>query len=116
MKLPAGDLTMPLSAIHIGSGDFVRIEFEKTIQSVKPAEASTGNQDIYASPGFIDLQVNGFAGVDFNDPTTKMDELARAIDAILATGVTRFLPTVITGPPDHMLACLRNLRLAQEEL
>jgi N-acetylglucosamine-6-phosphate deacetylase len=67
-------------------------------------------------PGFIDLQVNGFAGVDFNDPAASLPDIARAIDAILATGVTRFLPTVITGPPGKMLASLRNLRRAQTEL
>ena len=33
-----------------------------------------------------------------------------------ATGVTRCLPTVITGPPEAMLASLRNLRRAQMEL
>ncbi len=68
------------------------------------------------APGFVDLQVNGFAGVDFNDPAHSIDEIGRAIDAILATGVTRCLPTVITGPPDRMLASLRKLRLAQTTL
>jgi N-acetylglucosamine-6-phosphate deacetylase len=33
-----------------------------------------------------------------------------------STGVTRFLPTVITGPPDAMLAALRNLARAKETL
>lgn len=68
------------------------------------------------TPGFVDLQINGFAGVDFNNPRVSMDEIGRALDAILATGVTRCLPTVITGSPDHMLACLRSLRRAQKEL
>jgi N-acetylglucosamine-6-phosphate deacetylase len=45
-----------------------------------------------------------------------MDEIARALSAMLAAGVTRCLPTVITGAPDVMLACLGNLRRAQTEL
>jgi N-acetylglucosamine-6-phosphate deacetylase len=68
------------------------------------------------SPGFIDLQINGFAGVDFNDPRTPIEGIAKAIDAILATGVTRCLPTVITGPADQMLASLRNLHRARKSL
>ena len=71
---------------------------------------------LITAPGFVDLQVNGFAGVDFNNPAISMADIARAIDAILATGVTRFLPTVITGPPEAMVASLRNLRRAQTEL
>jgi N-acetylglucosamine-6-phosphate deacetylase len=66
--------------------------------------------------GFVDLQVNGFAGVDFNDPAAATADIGRALDAMFATGVTRCLPTVITGSPDAMLASLVNLRRAQREL
>ena len=66
--------------------------------------------------GFIDLQVNGFAGVDFNSPACQHQEIERAIAAIFSTGVTRFFPTVITGPPDDMLAALRNLSAARSQV
>jgi N-acetylglucosamine-6-phosphate deacetylase len=54
--------------------------------------------------------------VDFNNPHAPIEEIGRALDAILATGVTRCLPTVITGPPGEMLASLRNLHHAQTTL
>jgi N-acetylglucosamine-6-phosphate deacetylase len=60
-------------------------------------------------PGFVDLQVNGFAGIDFNTPGCTPDEIERAIAAIRATGVTRFLPTVITAPLDRFASCARAL-------
>ena len=60
-------------------------------------------------PGLIDLQVNGFAGVDFNTPGASIDDLRRAVRAIEATGVTRFLPTLITGPLDRFADCARPL-------
>lgn len=47
--------------------------------------------------GLFDLQVNGFGGVDFNSPTTTSRDVLRVIDLIRATGVTRFLPTLITS-------------------
>jgi N-acetylglucosamine-6-phosphate deacetylase len=65
------------------------------------------------APGFIDLQVNGFAGVDFNSPDALHAEIERAIRAMFSTGVTRFFPTVITGAPDAMLAALGNLAAAR---
>jgi N-acetylglucosamine-6-phosphate deacetylase len=100
--------------VDVATGQSVAVEFEETITAVR--EAGTESGDTLLSPGFVDLQVNGFAGVDFNDPATSVRDIGKALEAMFATGVTRCLPTVITGPPDAMLACLRNLRRAQEEL
>jgi N-acetylglucosamine-6-phosphate deacetylase len=60
-------------------------------------------------PGFVDLQVNGFAGVDFNDPAISDDDVTRACDAVWQTGVTRVLPTLITAPRDRFAICARRL-------
>jgi N-acetylglucosamine-6-phosphate deacetylase len=99
------------------SGEPIEIEFEAAIQNVDPVLDGDGyDQDIFVAPGFIDLQVNGFAGVDFNAPTAPHEEIQRAIGATFSTGVTRFYPTVITGAPDAMLAALRNLAAARESL
>lgn len=70
----------------------------------------------YRAAGFIDLQVNGFAGVDYNHPQTAHAEIARSLRAQFACGVTRLYPTVITGPAEDMQACLRNLAAAREAL
>ena len=59
------------------------------------------------SPGFVDLQVNGFAGVDFLD--ADADGYRRAGEALLETGVTAYLPTFITAPEEHLVAALRGL-------
>jgi N-acetylglucosamine-6-phosphate deacetylase len=48
-------------------------------------------------PGFFDLQVNGFGGVDFNGSDLTADQVAAALERIRATGVTRCLPTLITS-------------------
>lgn len=95
------------------SGKGVEIEFGETIHAARAAQAAP---DIYLAPGWIDIQVNGFAGVDFNSPGTPHEEIARAIRAQLATGVTRFYPTVITGAPADMEGALRNLARAKDSL
>ena len=55
-------------------------------------------------PGLFDLQVNGFAGVDFNDAALTPDAFDHACAAMLRTGVTQFLPTLITATEDQLAA------------
>src|SRR5262249_45945219 len=60
-------------------------------------------------PGFFDLQVNGFAGVDFNTPGCTADQLGSAIPALRSTGVTRFLATLITSSLERFRRCARAI-------
>lgn len=60
-------------------------------------------------PGFFDLQVNGFAGVDFNDPASTAEDFDRAAAALRKTGVTRFLPALITSSTEMFARCARNV-------
>jgi N-acetylglucosamine-6-phosphate deacetylase len=60
-----------------------------------------------AVPGFVDLQVNGFSGVDFFE--ADADGYRRAGEALLETGVTAFLPTFVTAPEAQLLAALREV-------
>ncbi len=58
-------------------------------------------------PGFVDLQVNGFVGVDFTDTALTPEGMLKAIAAIEKTGVTRFLPTLITSSLETFSASAR---------
>ena len=60
-------------------------------------------------PGLFDLQVNGFAGVDFNAPDLTADEVSLALARMRATGVTRVLPTLVTSPFEDFAASARVL-------
>lgn len=98
---------MTCTGIEAISGAAVEVRFGRTIENVGPAGAQTGGP--YLAPAWIDLQVNGFAGVDYNSPTTPHEELQRSVHALYATGAARIYPTVITGGPDEMAGALRNL-------
>src|SRR5579862_3897534 len=100
---------MNCSGIHVATGEFITLDFEDTIHRVR-LSGSAAEGVPWLSPGFVDIQVNGFAGIDFNSPGISLADISLALETILRTGVTRCLPTVVTGPPDDMLACLRNLR------
>jgi N-acetylglucosamine-6-phosphate deacetylase len=104
--------TQSCSGIDVLTGASIEIEFQDTIQSVTPAAAG----DFYLAPAFIDLQVNGYAGVDYNHPHTPHEDIARSLRAQFATGTARLYPTVITGDSAEMCACLRNLADARESL
>jgi N-acetylglucosamine-6-phosphate deacetylase len=62
--------------------------------------------------GLFDLQVNGFAGVDFNAATLQVEHVHAALTSLRATGVTRCLPTLLTSPYERFAAAARALARA----
>jgi N-acetylglucosamine-6-phosphate deacetylase len=68
---------------------------------------SSSNGRGIAAPGFVDVQVNGFGGVDFLE--TDGEGYRQAGEALLETGVTSFLPTLITAPETELLAALAEV-------
>jgi N-acetylglucosamine-6-phosphate deacetylase len=109
------DAMTTLTGLDASTGAAVAVSFGRVIQAVDPLISGPADAP-YLAPGLIDLQVNGFAGVDYNSPQTPLEEIARSIRVLFSTGVTRFLPTVITGDPAAMTAALRNLARARTEL
>lgn len=51
-------------------------------------------------PGFIDLQVNGYKGVDFSSPDLTKEKFTHACHELFKTGTAAFLPTLITSSKD----------------
>src|SRR5262249_40726853 len=97
----------------VASGSSLEVVFDKTIERTCPSSVQV---DAYLSAGWVDVQVNGFAGVDYNSGQTPHEEIARSIEVLFSTGVTRFYPTVITGGPDDMRSAIENLARAKESL
>lgn len=98
-----------------GSSAVVKIDYDGVISAADELIRPTAEIEHFVAPGFIDLQVNGFAGVDYNDPASTSDAIARSIRTMFKTGVTRFFPTIITGSKERILDSLRNLTRAKEE-
>ncbi len=89
------------------------------IDAIRPAgsggASAVGGADCLVTEGFLDIQVNGFAAVDFNRPDLTVEDLVRATRAMWRTGVTQFLPTVVTAPVKSMLETLRAIARAREQ-
>lgn len=72
-----------------------------------------------AAPPLLDLQVNGYAGVDFQRDDLTEAQLLGATRQFAADGGDAFLLTLVTAPWEQMLARLRRvvaLRAAHPEL
>src|ERR1700761_918805 len=97
-----------------GTSSIVRVAYRATIETVEELIEPLDTEEFLA-PGFVDVQVNGFAGVDYNDPHASHEAIARSIRVMFTTGVARFFPTVITGSEERITGALRNLRRFKEE-
>ena len=107
---------------HYATGQVIDVHVNTEtgiIESVAPLDAArapdlgAGNE--FVAPGFFDIQVNGFAGVDFQNPAITADDLAYATREQLRHGTTQFLATVVTGSHDEIIARLRALAHALDE-
>ncbi len=66
------------------------------------------------APGFFDLQVNGYAGVDFNSDALDGDALHRACARLANDGVSGILLTIVTEEVEVMARRLSNIRALRE--
>src|SRR5262245_2369172 len=64
--------------------------------------------DGYLLPGLVDLQVNGYFGIEFQ--TADATRWAAVAAQLPATGTTSFVPTIITAPLSQLTATLRSAR------
>ena len=67
----------------------------------------------WLSPGFIDLQVNGYLGSDANADDVDADVILSLTKKMLALGVTTFLPTVITASEEKIIHALQAITEAR---
>jgi len=81
--------------ISIGISGGMIVMIDRPLQESK-------SSDLYVAPGLIDMQINGFNGVDFSDQHLTLQNLREAISALWKAGVTTFLPTVTTNDTESL--------------
>ena len=70
-------------------------------------------QGAYLAPGLVDLQVNGYDGIDLNSGALMPDAVVALVGRMLDLGVTRFLPTLTTASEADLVAALRAIAAAR---
>lgn len=58
---------------------------------------------------WIDLQVNGYGGVDFNADELSLDDALKVCQLLESDGVAAILPTIITAPLELMTTRIKRL-------
>lgn len=74
------------------------------------------SQESPGLPGLVDLQVNGYAGVDFNSPDLDLAAVEKVALALKADGVVLFLPTLISNSAPRLLASAQRLAAASRQI
>lgn len=80
-----------------------------TITKVAPV-AEPCESNVWLAPALVDLQVNGFAGVDFQRDQLRLEDLLTAARGLRRAGCSRFLLTLITDRWPDLMQRLRHLR------
>lgn len=68
----------------------------------------------YLSTGLVDLQVNGFGGLDVNAPDLTVDTVHGLCRLMFASGVTTWLPTLVTASHERTSTALAVIAAARE--
>ena len=65
--------------------------------------------------GWIDLQVNGYGGVDFNAPGLTVEKVRAVTERLAADGTVGYLPTLVTGDPEMLIGTVRTVLEARRK-
>jgi N-acetylglucosamine-6-phosphate deacetylase len=89
-----------------------------TIASVRALSAGAADGDSenfpLVSPGFVDIQVNGFQGIDYSGSDLAFEDVERLVWLLGASGTTRHVPTIITNSQERILSNLKTVASAIE--
>ncbi|MDE1996929.1 MAG: amidohydrolase family protein, partial [Rhizobiaceae bacterium] len=100
-----------ITGIDPATGNGIAVEVRAGLITAIRAEAKP--HDGYLSAGLVDLQINGFGGLDLNGGTATPELVAELAKKLAATGVTTFLPTLITASTEDILSGLRTIAAAR---
>jgi len=108
-----------IHAWHFATRKPVHVRFANGLISHIEFVSSLPPKGQWFAPGLFDLQINGYAGVDFQQDDLTVDSLLIAARGLRRAGCTRFLFTLITDEWPrlmHRLEHARSLRARSPEL
>lgn len=98
-----------LSAWHFATLQPVRVRWVNGVITELDSAPPTTPPDRWIAPLLCDVQVNGYAGVDFQQDNLTAEDLLRAARALREAGCGKFLLTLITDDWANLTARLRHL-------
>ncbi len=73
------------------------------------------DKKLFLAPGLIDVQINGYVGIDFSGPDLTVEGVKKATRALWKAGVTTYFPTIITSDIDRIKKNFAVLAKAKED-
>ena len=67
------------------------------ISKINRIESQGKSLELFVAPGLIDVQINGYMGIDFSGPELTIEGVRKATKALWKVGVTSYFPTIITS-------------------
>jgi N-acetylglucosamine-6-phosphate deacetylase len=101
--------TGEICARHYASGRAVMLSWRDGRISRVEEVHDEKSTDLWVAPALVDLQVNGFAGVDFQRDEVGMQDLLAASERLREAGCGGFLLTLVTDEWPRLTARLRRL-------
>ncbi len=94
-----------IRGIDVRSGEGIRLTLrDGAIESVE-----RGRGGPFVGPGLVDLQLNGFRGLDFNTLPVPAELAGDVSRELFKEGVTSYLATVVTNSPRAIEAAVRAI-------
>ncbi len=104
-------ITRTITGRSTGTGQPLRITVEQgCIQAIEPGP---NDETAWLSPGFVDLQVNGYCGCDLNGDLDDPDIVIALAHKVIATGTTTFVPTIVTASEEKIVGALGAIARAR---
>jgi N-acetylglucosamine-6-phosphate deacetylase len=110
---PAHASPLALEGRSVADGAPIRITVERGVIAAVEHASAAATAD-WISPGWLDLQVNGFEGHDPNAANATPAETIEMVRALWRHGVTGVCPTICTESEQHILECLQAIAGACE--
>ncbi|PWW28252.1 N-acetylglucosamine-6-phosphate deacetylase [Cytobacillus oceanisediminis] len=104
-----------IHAVHYKTGQNVEVKFDGNIISEVNPAPKLQKEVPFIAPGLIDLQINGYVGIDFNTLPIKPEEIRKVTKELWKQGVTTYFPTIITNSPEKMREALKSIREASQK-
>ncbi|MEB2780027.1 N-acetylglucosamine-6-phosphate deacetylase [Algoriphagus sp. C2-6-M1] len=95
-------IIMKIQGNSYRDGSSIEISFsEGILDSITETQTSL-EPNLILGPGFTDIQVNGYGGIDYNEIQSDPMNLAGISSLLYKEGVTTHFPTIITNDPEQI--------------
>lgn len=113
MKNTGTDKTFIIEGIHFQTKEPISVRIQNgVIAAIQPNPGARGEMLSMIAPGLVDMQINGYGGIDFNTLPTNDEVILTMTRAMWKEGVTSYFPTVITNSQEGIEEAVHSIAKA----